>query len=133
MVQEMTKRTHIFAALDTLTYLRRSGRVSRLSAGLGTILQVKALLTMNNSVIGREIVRTRHRAMERVIELARSVGPLQTMAFLHANAPEKVDELIEKSRDIYPAGQPLTIGDVTPVIGAHIGPGAAGVVCISKS
>jgi DegV family protein with EDD domain len=68
LVQEMTRRTYTFAALDTLIFLRRSGRVSRISAGLGTLLQVKPLLTMNNGEVGREMVRTRHRALERVVE-----------------------------------------------------------------
>lgn len=132
LVQEMTKRAYVFAALDTLTFLRRSGRVSRLSAGLGTILQVKPLLTMNCGVAGREMVRTRRRALERVVELARSAAPLQTLAYVHTNAPQKVEELRAMTKDIYPDGQPLIVGEVTPVIGAHIGPGAAGVVCISK-
>lgn len=132
LLEELTKRTYTFAALDTLTFLRRSGRVSRLSAGLGTLLQVKPLLTMNNGVAGREMTRTRRRSLERVAEMARKVAPLEKLVYVHANAIDKVDELRRLTEDIYPAGQELIIGEVTPVIGAHIGPGAAGVVCISR-
>ena len=61
-IEERIQRTHVFAALDTLEYLRRSGRMNGVVAGLGSLLQIKPILHMHRGKAIAERVRTRTRA-----------------------------------------------------------------------
>ncbi|MBN2394757.1 MAG: DegV family protein [Anaerolineae bacterium] len=124
------QRTHVFAALDTLEFLRRSGRMNRFVAGLGSLLQLKPIMTMHAGKPGSEKVRTHERAIQRVLEMLREAGVLERVAIVHTHAPDRVAELREKAAALLPEGDLLAV-DITPVIGAHIGPGAAGFAVIS--
>jgi DegV family protein with EDD domain len=125
------QRTHVIAALDTVEFLRRSGRVSGFQSGIATLLKVKPLLTMHNGRAGSERTRTRARALRRVIELTAALGPLERLALLHTNAPREAEALAEQARHLFPQGQALLSANVTSVIGSHIGPGAVGFACIA--
>jgi DegV family protein with EDD domain len=124
------KRTQVFAALDTLEFLKRSGRMNGLVAGLGSLLQLKPILTMTEGKPGIERVRTRLRATQRLLDMLEKAGPLERAAIVHANAPERVSELRTQAAALLPDGEVLAV-DITPVIGAHIGPGAFGFAVVS--
>jgi DegV family protein with EDD domain len=131
LLEEQAWRTHVFAALDTLEFLRRSGRVNGFHSGVGNLLSVKPLLKMHNGEPTSERVRTRRRAIKRLIRLVSDLGPLEQLALVHTNAPDAAEALRQQSWRLFPEGQePLSV-DVTPVIGAHIGPGAVGFACIA--
>ncbi|HQN45316.1 MAG TPA: DegV family protein [Anaerolineaceae bacterium] len=124
-LNEQIKRTYVFAALDTLEFLRRSGRMNRFLANFGTLLQIKPILRMHDGKPETEKVRTRDRALHRVVEILRSLGALERIAIVHTNAHERVTQLRALAADLLPAEDIWTM-DITPVIGAHIGPGAIG-------
>ena len=63
------KRSHVFAALDTLEFLKRSGRMNRWVSNIGSLLQIKPILTMHDGLPGNEKVRTREKALRRVVEM----------------------------------------------------------------
>jgi DegV family protein with EDD domain len=130
-LEDQAARTYCFAALDTLEFLRRSGRLTRFQSSLGSMLQVKPLLKMHRGQMDMERVRTRNGATERLIALARELGPLEELALVHTHAPEKAQALRHKARNLFPEGKDPMSAEVTPVIGAHIGPGAAGFVAIT--
>ena len=69
--------------------------------------------------------RTLKRAIQRVIDLLAEKGPLERVAIVHTHALERVEQLRQQARRFLPGGEILTM-DLTPVIGAHIGPGAVG-------
>lgn len=123
------KRSHVFAALDTLEFLKRSGRMSRFMAGLGGLMQIKPILTMHNGKPGTERARTREGALKRIIEMLTAMGPLERVAIVHTHAHKRVAELRSRAAHLLPEGNILT-EDITPVIGAHIGPGAAGFAVV---
>ncbi len=132
-LQEQSQRSYVFAALDTLEYLKRSGRMSKYMAGLATLLQIKPILTMHKGVPGTERVRTRERALQRVVDLLAALGPLERVAIVHTHAiPERIAKLRAMAAHLLPSGDILT-EDITPVIGAHIGPGAVGFAAIAAS
>ncbi len=131
VLADQIRRTHVFAALDTLEFLRRSGRLNGFLAGIGALLQLKPLLTMFAGTPSTERVRTRRRATRRLIDLLRAVGPLERVALVHTAAPERVAELRAESRTLLPTGDLLAV-DITPVIGAHIGPGAVGFAVVGS-
>ena len=123
------KRTHVFALLDTLEYLRRSGRMSRFMAGFGGVLQIKPILTMYDGQPGAEKVRTHSRAMRRLMEMLEAIGPIERLALVHTHAHQAVAELRKFAADKIPAAG-LWSEDITPVIGIHIGPGAVGFAAV---
>lgn len=132
-LEEQTRRSHVFAALDTLEFLKRSGRMNKYLAGFATLLQVKPILTMHMGKPGTERVRTRERAMQRVIDMLTAVGPIERVAIVHTHAiPERIARLRQMAAHLLPAGEIMT-EDITPVIGAHIGPGALGFAVIRAS
>lgn len=124
------KRTHVFAALDTLEFLKRSGRMNRWVSNLGSLLQIKPILTMHNGQPGNEKVRTRDKAMKRIVEMLETVGRIERVALVHTHAPDRLADLKKMGAHLLPKGDLLT-EDITPVIGAHIGPGAAGFAVIT--
>jgi len=131
VLADQIRRTHVFAALDTLEFLRRSGRLNGFLAGIGALLQLKPLLTMFAGTPSTERVRTRRRATRRLIDLLRAVGPLERVALVHTAAPERVAELRAEAGTLLPTGDLLAV-DITPVIGAHIGPGAVGFAVVGS-
>jgi DegV family protein with EDD domain len=132
-LQDQMQRSHVFAALDTLEYLKRSGRMNKYLAGFATLLQVKPILTMHNGQPGSERVRTRERALKRLMQMLAAVGPLEQIAIVHTHASsERIAELRALAAHLLPQGELLT-ADITPVIGAHIGPGALGFAVVGAA
>lgn len=133
LLNDQASRSYVFAALDTLEYLKRSGRMNAFMANLGSILQVKPILSMHAGNPGAERVRTKEGSIKRLIDLVAALGPLEKVALVHTNARQEAEELWQKAKHLFSEQElPLSI-DVTPVLGAHLGPGAVGFTCISKT
>ena len=131
ILEEQISRTHVFAALDTLEFLRRSGRMHFALSFLGTLLQIKPFLKMYDGNPTAERIRTRHGAEKRLVELLNQTAPLEKVALLHSQAADRAQALLQKVRHLLPDGNTM-IEEITPVLGAHIGPGVIGFACISK-
>ena len=132
-LHDQIQRTHVFAALDTLEFLKRSGRMNKYMAGVATWLQIKPIMIMQNGKPGSERVRTRDRAMKRLVEMLAAVGRLERLAIVHTHAlPERIAELRARAAGLLPKSDILTV-DITPVIGAHTGPGAVGFAVVAAS
>lgn len=126
VLKEESKRTYVFAALDTLKYLRKSGRMNPFIAGIGSLLDVKPILRMNQGKPSSELVRTRKKSLQRVVDHVRELAPIQEIALVHCNAPREAEALWEELKTfVSDQHHPLSV-IVTPVIGSHIGPGAVG-------
>lgn len=131
LLEEQILRTRVFAALDTLEFLKRSGRMNGIIAGLGSFLQLKPILTMYDGKPGAECVRTRERATQHLLHHLREMGALERVAILHSNAPDRVAELRARVAALLPQTDVIAM-DITPVLGAHIGPGVVGFAAVSK-
>jgi DegV family protein with EDD domain len=130
LLEDQALRTHSFAALDTLEFLRRSGRLSRFQWGMGSLLQLKPLITVHAGHIGLERVRTRRRSIGRMIELVSALGPLEQLDLVHTHAPERAETLYHQAHYLFPSNATPIWAEVSPVIGTHVGPGAVGLVAI---
>jgi DegV family protein with EDD domain len=130
MLEEMVSRIHSFAALDTVEFLRRSGRVTALQYGLSTLLNIKPLIMMHRGEMGGERIRTRKGCIQRMIDLVTDLGPLAQLAVVHTNAPEAAEALHRQAKHLFPKGEQSYTVEVTPVIGTHVGPGAVGLVAV---
>lgn len=133
LLEDRVKRTVILGVLDTLEYLRRSGRVNWAQFGIGTLLKIKPLLRVHlGQVEIPERIRTSKRAMERMLELATDLGPLEDLALLHTHgSEEEIRAFRAKTAFLNPEGPPPLAVELTPAIGAHVGPGALGVACVT--
>ena len=125
-INEKARRTYTFAVLSTLEFLRRSGRLSAVQFGLGSLLALKPIIKMNNGVTELERTRTIAGSNQRLLQLVEEKGKLEELAFVHTHAPEKLEKLKVDAAYLVPEGQQPLVGEVTPVIGSHIGPGAVG-------
>jgi DegV family protein with EDD domain len=132
LLEELAPRTYCFAALDTVEFLRRSGRLTRFQWGLASVLQIKPLLKMNNGEYDMERVRTRKAALARVVELLEELGPLEELALVHTHAPEEAEALARQASHLLTGGAISMSAEVTPVIGTHIGPGAVGFIAVQS-
>jgi len=132
-IHDQAQRSHVFAALDTLEFLKRSGRMNKYLANFASLLQIKPILTMHDGKPGTERVRTRERALKRLVEMLDAVGALERVAIVHTHAlPERIADLRALAAAWLPQGDILT-EDITPVIGAHIGPGAVGFAVVAAA
>lgn len=132
-IADKAKRTYTFAVLSTLEFLRRSGRLSNFMFGLGSLLILKPILKMNDGVTNLERTRTLNGSHNRLVELVEELGRLEQLAFVHTHAPEKLAQLQQEAAYLVPEGITPLVGEVTPVIGAHIGPGAVGFSVIKAA
>lgn len=130
-LQKTMKRTYVFASLKTLEYLRRSGRMNFALASFGELLQIKPLLHMHLGKATAHRTRTQKRATERLLSWLNEYAPYEKLAVLHAGAQDEAEALREKVRSFLP-NDDVSIIQITPVLGAHLGIGALGFACISK-
>ncbi|MGH2954522.1 MAG: DegV family protein [Solirubrobacterales bacterium] len=114
-------------AIDTLEYLRRGGRIGAAQAWLGSALQVKPILTLEDEITPVERVRTRRRAFERMVEFARQRRDAGAGAWVvqHIHDPDGARRLVDECRQVF-GSDPVFVSEIGPVIGAHIGPGLLG-------
>lgn len=131
-LENQIKRTHVWAALDTLTFLRRSGRMSPVISTIGELIQIKPILKMYDGVSGVERVRTRKTALARLLKMLHTYSPFEKLAFLHSNAMEQAQILKNEVRELLP-DLDTWVEVINPVLGSHIGPGVVGFASVSKS
>lgn len=129
LLDEQIERTYVFAALDTLEFLRRSGRLNGVIAGIGSLLKVKPILHMHAGEATSQRVRTRERALTYLVDKMHALEPFERVALVHTHAPERAESLRQRVLPLLPKEEIPSV-DITPVIGAHIGPGAIGFAVI---
>jgi len=130
LAEEARKHTGVFFVVDTLEFLRRGGRIGGAQALLGSALNIKPLLELRDGRIESvEKIRTKGKAIERMIDrIAEQVegrSPIR-LATLHANAEVEARAALEIATLRL---QPIetVFASVSPVIGAHAGPGTIGL------
>ncbi|HEC24211.1 MAG TPA: DegV family protein [Chloroflexi bacterium] len=131
---DKTRQTmQVIFSVDTLEYLHRGGRIGGAAKLVGTALQLKPQLYVDHAT-GRvepgERTRTRKKALKRVYEVFfenMDTSKPMHIAVLHSAAEEEATGIYERIREEYEPVE-LLMGNVTPVIGTHTGPGAIGIV-----
>jgi DegV family protein with EDD domain len=131
----LRERTHLYAALSTLKYLARSGRVDRLTASVAALLDVKPVLTMHDGKLDMlERVRTQSRAWARVLELAATAAggqAIQRLGVVHSAAAEQARAFARLLRDSLACPAEILMAELTPGLSSVSGPGLVGVVLVT--
>lgn len=123
-------RTRIIAALDTLEFVKRGGRIGLARALLGNMLSVKPIITLKEGeVVPVEQPRTRSKAYARIAQLVSEMGPLEKLTIAESNE-EVGAQLAEAFKSIYP--EEIERYKLGGVLGAHTGPGTAAVCAVVK-
>lgn len=135
MIREMKKNIEVYFAVDTLEYLQRGGRIGKAQAFLGTLLNVKPILTINEGLVSPyEKVRGKHKSQDRIIKIMQDkFGERKLQCFIvHGDDPEGLGRLKEKVLEKLNCAE-LFEGRLGPVVGTHVGPGIVGLVCLPLS
>jgi len=130
LAEKSHEYTGVFFAVDTLEFLHRGGRIGSAQRFLGTMLNMKPILAIQDGrVEGIERIRTKSKAHDRVLELVmektKGKSPIR-LATLHANAAEDAKALLVRAeQELKPIESIFT--EVSPTVGTHAGPGTVGL------
>jgi DegV family protein with EDD domain len=132
IIESTRRRTRVYALIDTMDNLRRSGRISWLVASIGALLQIKPILQVIDSevsVVSR--ARTFKRGLPEIVQLTQAEAPLERLAVMHANAPDRGASLRDLVTDVAPPDY-TWFTDIATAISTHIGVGAVGVATVRR-
>lgn len=130
VVRDLLPRLRMVAMIDDLETLHEDGQITLVSAALGSVLQIKALASLQDGeLVVWEKVRTRARALKRLVDQVREWEPLVEMAVLHTGAEELAQYLAEAVHDLVPARRMLVL-PAGPVLTGLVGLDAIGVAAV---
>jgi len=128
-------RVNLFATLDTLHYLAKSGRVPQAAALVNSLLSIKPIFTLNhNDARTVALPRTTKSAMKRMLKLMEQEvvkGQPLHVAVMHADALDKAVVLKNWVSSQFDCAE-IFITEFTPVMGVHTGPGLLGIAFYSE-
>lgn len=130
LVRGMIPHIYIVLYVDQMDYLERGRRVGRAQAILGTMLNIKPLLFIEDGeIIPLEKVRTHEKAIDKLFEFVAEFSELEQAAIVqrHAEPTEETNMLLERVEQLFPQID-FPIIQYGPVLASHIGPSAMGVV-----
>lgn len=128
-VQQAVDRLQVYFVVDTLEYLKKNGRIGLASALVGTMLNIKPILTLvDGEVAPFEKIRGKVKALKRVRELVNQFKekfPDKSVraALSHAVSPDEAAQIQEALAKILPVDGEVLMGEIGPTIGVHTGPG----------
>ena len=134
LATDLCKRVRTMFIVDTLEYLHKGGRIGGAARLIGTALKMKPILVIKDGEIDSfDKVRTFKKATERVFEVAEAElgkqGTIEYLGVVTANVPQIGDEFLSMAHQRFHVRNEF-VGLISPVIGAHAGPGAVGFVYI---
>lgn len=127
-------RQVLMLSVETLEWLQRNGRIGKASALLGSLLNLHPVLRIEegsitpHAKIRGKMTKVLHSLVDSAGEFVPHGSKVQ-VAIVHANCPERVEELSKLLAAAYKIDE-LTVNQIGPVIGVHVGPGAIGVIVV---
>ena len=131
-LEDMRGRTTVFAALDTLKYAEKGGRISHLGAWVGGTLNIKPILQIkDNEITTADKVRTRNKSLDKMVELTEALGPLDKVAVVHADSNEEDIGRVINQIQRFHMGE-IMRGNIGAALATHAGPGVLGVAAVRR-
>jgi len=134
ILDELKETSHAYFMVDDLSNLQRGGRLSSAQAIIGSLLQVKPLLHFKDKlIVPFEKIRTKKRAMKRIVELLREAtnGDSYYAVIIHANREEEAKEWKAELEQEFPNIE-FSLSYFGAVIGTHLGEGSMGLGWMKK-
>jgi len=123
-IRQAIPSIRVLGVFDTLKYLFRSGRLGKAKALLGSVLNVKPLITMRDGeLFPAGQVRTRSKGIERLFDFVKNALDIQELAIVYSTTPDEAGSLKERIASIFDRER-IHIARLGPALGVHGGPGA---------
>ncbi|PLT46322.1 DegV family protein [Paenibacillus sp. FSL W8-1187] len=130
-IERMRSETELYFLVDTLEYLQKGGRIGKASALIGSILNIKPILTIDPTGVITPVdkVRGSKKAIQRIVDMLREKFPPEQPVAVHfawthqRGSALDLQEAITSSFNV----QSTSITTLGPVVGAHVGPGTVAV------
>jgi len=132
IVRGMIPRLYTVFFLEDMAYLERNRLVSRSQAILGNMLGVIPFLTIEDGrIVAMEKVRSRTRALEKLLEFVTEFSTVEHLALLHSQSPlnEETRQVVERLQSLHP-GTPVSVLTYGPSLATFVGPNALGIVVL---
>lgn len=131
---DLVKRTKTYFTLDTLEYLAKGGRIGAVGALLGSIFGIRPIIHVleDGNLEPYDKVRTRKKALKRLLEIANEQGELEEIFIPNALVPEDAEYFRAEMAARHP-GVPIWITQIGTPLAAHLGPGAIGLFVRQKA
>jgi len=123
-VRQAIPSIRVLGVFDTLKYLAKGGRLGKAKALLGTLLNVKPLITMRDGeLFPAGQVRTRSKGIDRLFDFVKNALNIQELAIVHSTTLDEASSLRERIGSIFDKKR-IHIARLGPALGVHAGPGA---------
>ena len=130
MLLDTIPRLRLVAVIDDLHFMYRSGRVSWAQALLGSFLHIKPVVMLKSGRVDLlEKVRTRAKAIERLVAITAGLGPLQEVAVLHANALKDAETAADTLAARLTSARAV-FAEAGVTMTTHAGPRAVAFACV---
>jgi DegV family protein with EDD domain len=130
LAEKSKQHVGVIFTVETLEFLNRGGRIGGAQRFLGTLLDTKPVLALQDGRVEPvDRVRTKRKALERVLELVKEQVAGRTplrLATLHANAAEEAKALLAQAEQALKPTESI-IAEVSAAVGVHAGPGTVGL------
>jgi DegV family protein with EDD domain len=133
LAERIREKQVLVALVDTLEYLQKGGRIGKAAALVGSLLNIKPIISISEDgeVTPIDKVRGKNKATGRAFEILRDRvpgGPVHA-AVIHADEREQAESWLEKVKQLYDVKEELIV-DIGPAVGTHAGPGTVGCVLV---
>jgi DegV family protein with EDD domain len=128
LIRGMIPHVYLVFFVEALEYLEREGRIGKAQALLGSMLNIKPILIVEEGdIIPLEKVRTRPRAIDKLFEFVAEFAQIQEVAILQVGSDQEAAELVERLKLVFP-DRDFPVLPYGPVLASHIGPSTMGVI-----
>ena len=131
-LEKFREQLTLIFTVDNLEFAQLSGRVNSLQSAVSSVLRIKPVIMLRDGLLyAGEKVRTRRRALERLLDCVRErVGTRKILlAVVHAADPETAQLIVEKAKTLFNIKE-LIVTELSIPVAAHLGPGTVGIVAI---
>lgn len=137
ILEDAKKRLKVIAAIDTLEYLKKGGRISATSAMIGTMLSIKPLIQVIDGevkVVGKALgTKKKYAMLTQLINNTNGIDYDMPLCFVFSGSTQGLEEYINQIPEIVnKAASPIVSYSLGCTIGTHIGPGAIGISFFEK-
>lgn len=121
-------RYHVIFFVETLEHLRRGGRIGKAAQLVGSLLQLRPLLRVEEGqVVPHERTRTRGKAIDALATFARTTDSVEELAVMYNTTPDDARKLADRMAMLTPE-RDVIVAQLGPVISTHLGPDVLGMI-----
>jgi DegV family protein with EDD domain len=123
VIEEAMHNTHSLVLLDTLKYLHLGGRIGKAKALLGSILNVKPMITIRDGeVVPAGQVRSRAKGIEQLFDFVKNATNIESLAIAYSTTFDEAQTLLQGVASIFTKGE-VRLDRLGTTLGVHTGPG----------